>query len=590
MITKIKTRVKTRNMTFSHISSAMVVFIAILSITVINWTTANGIIKPEQQKLAKEYNIKVIEHINKRVEAYEDILRGGVGLFKNTDEISREDWSRYVDAFDIINRYPGVQALAYVQVLQPNLLDAHQDLVRKNGFPGYTVFPGGSRDLYSSIVYIEPLDEKNKKAVGYDMLTEPVRNESMRRAIDSGDVAVSGLVTLVQDSTTDTKQPGFVMYLPVYSKGVEPSTLLERRQNIRGFMAAAFRTYDFIDTAHIEEDKNYAFQVVEGIDKSGAVIYESPQYSYLTNNPEVEPISSSLRVNQVDWQINGLLKKQALAASIIDRPLNVLWAGIALSILVSSFVYLLLANRSKTLAGEENVKLQEAKDELLALASHQLRTPATGVKQYVGMLHEGLAGELSELQKNLVAKAYESNERQLSTINEMLFVARSDNGQLKMDNSIFDICALMSDVIAEQSGVISEREQVVKSKISNTCICILGDKHYMRMALENILSNASKYTPDGGKIFVYLEKIDESKLIVSVRDTGTGVSPEDQSLLFKKFSRVPNELTSLVGGSGIGLYLAKKVVDGHGGTIELISDGEQGSEVRIILPITSQDC
>jgi signal transduction histidine kinase len=226
---------------------------------------------------------------------------------------------------------------------------------------------------------------------------------------------------------------------------------------------------------------------------------------------------------------------------------------------------------------------QDAKDDFLALASHQLRTPATGVKQYLGMIVEGFAGPLTELQQKLINKAYESNERQLSIINEMLFVARADAGQVKIQEGNINLRLLVQDIIEEQQVAFRNKQQTCKINIPEGDVTIIGDEQYLRMAIENIVSNATKYTPEGGRIDVILTDNPED-ITIEVCDTGVGVAEEDQDKLFKKFSRIPNNLSGVVSGSGLGLYLVKKVVESHKGSVTFKSKKGEGSKVKITLP------
>ena len=226
---------------------------------------------------------------------------------------------------------------------------------------------------------------------------------------------------------------------------------------------------------------------------------------------------------------------------------------------------------------------QEAKDDFLALASHQLRTPATGVKQYIGMLKEGLAGPMSDLQIKLINKAYESNERQLNIINEMLFVARADSGQIKIQENLINLNGLLQDIVDEQQVIFTSKKQKRKIDLPERNVFLVGDIQYLRMALENLISNASKYTPDGGRVEVSLsDSTDE--IIIQVYDTGVGVDKEDEGLLFKKFARISNKLSSEVSGTGLGLYLVKKVIEAHHGRIEFHSKIGVGSKVKVIMP------
>jgi two-component system, OmpR family, phosphate regulon sensor histidine kinase PhoR len=230
-----------------------------------------------------------------------------------------------------------------------------------------------------------------------------------------------------------------------------------------------------------------------------------------------------------------------------------------------------------------NQSPQDAKDEFLALASHQLRTPATGVKQYIGMLKEGLAGPLTELQQKLIEKAFDSNERQLSIINQMLFVARADSEEVIIDEGKINIAALLQDIVDEQQGTFGNKQQLCTLKIPDENIILVGDEQYLRMAIENVVSNAAKYTPESGSIKITL-KDNAKNITIEVRDSGVGVADEDKNLLFKKFSRIPNDLSATVSGSGLGLYLVKKVLEAHHGRVTFKSKPGEGSRVKMMFP------
>jgi signal transduction histidine kinase len=200
------------------------------------------------------------------------------------------------------------------------------------------------------------------------------------------------------------------------------------------------------------------------------------------------------------------------------------------------------------------------------------------------MLREGYAGKLSKEQVRYLDKAYASNERQLSTINEMLFVARADAGNIELIRERFDLTSLIRDTLEEQSNAIKERRQVLVMKIPEQKLFIYADARYVRMAIENVLSNATKYTPEKGTITVTLKHNKQDAQLI-IKDTGVGVSKKDYELLFQKFARIPNELTNKVTGSGIGLYLARKVVEAHNGSISFTSEVGKGSTCTIKLPI-----
>ncbi len=231
------------------------------------------------------------------------------------------------------------------------------------------------------------------------------------------------------------------------------------------------------------------------------------------------------------------------------------------------------------------VALNNAKDEFISLASHQLRTPATGVKQYIGMALEGYAGNVSPKVRKFLQKAYESNERQITIVNDLLQVAQVDAGKVALQKEPIDLVMLTSSVIHEQMSRFAAREQTVTFKPQLANFTVMADPSRLRMVLENLVDNASKYTPEGRSISVRLQHTTHKALIV-IQDKGVGIATADIDRIFRKFSRIDNPLSVHVGGSGLGLYWVKKIVDLHGGTVSVRSRPGHGSTFTVSLPIS----
>jgi len=229
------------------------------------------------------------------------------------------------------------------------------------------------------------------------------------------------------------------------------------------------------------------------------------------------------------------------------------------------------------------IELNRSKDEFISIASHQLRTPATGVKQYVGMLLEGFAGEVTESQQAMLEKAYESNERQLRIVSDLLKVAQVDAGKVMFKKEAVALNDLVQDVIREQKDTFAKRKQTLEYLPATDSPEAIVDHDTIRMVIENIIDNASKYSQDGKTITVRTRET-LKYACVDVVDEGVGISKHDRSKLFEKFSRINNPLSTKVGGTGLGLYWAKKIVDLHDGSITVKSVQGTGATFTICLP------
>jgi PAS domain S-box-containing protein len=228
-------------------------------------------------------------------------------------------------------------------------------------------------------------------------------------------------------------------------------------------------------------------------------------------------------------------------------------------------------------------EIDRAKTEFLSLASHQLRTPATAVKQYVGMLREGYIGKLATPQRQAIDHAYEANERQLRIIEDLLRVAKVDSGKMNLHRTPTDLSELLQDVIADQAESVSHRQQTIAFTPPQEQYIAMVDAHLIRTVIENLIDNASKYSPLGKRISIELQH-QKSSLSIAISDEGVGIAQSDVPKLFQKFTRLPNPLSLEANGSGLGLYWAKKVLDYHGGAITVYSTLGSGSTFMIILP------
>lgn len=227
------------------------------------------------------------------------------------------------------------------------------------------------------------------------------------------------------------------------------------------------------------------------------------------------------------------------------------------------------------------IEINKAKDEFISIASHQLRTPATTVKQYVAMVLDGLSGNVSETQKKFLLKAYESNERQLSIINNLLKVAQVDSGSFELALNRSDVAHIVQEAAEDFAPAYSQKKQTLITDNFKATHCLI-DENAIRMVIDNLLENASKYSTANTTTTISMTHSKSSvKIIIS--DEGVGVL--DPTRLFKKFSRIENELSTVVGGTGIGLYWAQSIARLHGGDLFYEVNSPHGSKFILLLPI-----
>ena len=228
--------------------------------------------------------------------------------------------------------------------------------------------------------------------------------------------------------------------------------------------------------------------------------------------------------------------------------------------------------------------ITKVKDEFIALASHQLRTPATAVKQYISLVLSGFFGPITEEQAKHLQTAYDSNEHELTIINDLLKTAQIDSKMYTLKKRDENIASIVREVISELESALELKKQniILEGKYKNAKAYV--DKDEIKLVITNLLENASKYSHFGKEIAVSInQKGDYLELIIS--DQGVGISRENIKHIFEKFTRISNELSDTVSGSGLGLYWVKRIVLLHKGTINVRSTPGRGSVFTVKLPL-----
>lgn len=301
--------------------------------------------------------------ITGRMKEYEQALRSGAALFNASTTVTRDDWNEFTDTIYLQKYFPGIQALGYSVMLKPDELDAHITALRAEGFEDYTVMPEGARDHYSAIQFIEPFDWRNQRAFGYDMYSNPVRREAMDRARDSGQPATSGRVTLVQETDEDV-QYGFLMYYPLYSKGMPVDYVEERRSAIDAYVYAAFRMQDLMDGILGKAKGELTFTVFDGAEaNANTVLYSSQQSGQNLNKATSTEFNGYYPLNIAGrpWTLQVNTSDGFIAFSEKHQPTFIVIVGILLDIFLFYLISFLAKGRAQ--ARQSLVMAKNERDE-----------------------------------------------------------------------------------------------------------------------------------------------------------------------------------------------------------------------------------
>ncbi len=307
--------------------------------------------KTENDTNAEVYfDFRVREAINlikNRMKAYEQVLLGASGLYISSESVKRNEFRQYVEALNLPKSYPGIQGVGFSLIVPSFKKYQHIESIRKEGFPDYNIWPDGQRDIYTSIIFLEPFSDRNLRAFGYDMFSETIRHEAMQNAINTGQTYLSGKIKLVQE-TGKKDQAGFLMYLPIYHNGTNTNNILERQKNIVGWVYSPFRVDDLMDGLFGEYAKDLDVKIFDGKGISNeALMFDS-------NHSNTKPLDSS-RIMEVQianhpWTIQ-IQPLPAMKLRINSNNLSlIIFVGTIFSLLLSLLIWFLASSRERALA------------------------------------------------------------------------------------------------------------------------------------------------------------------------------------------------------------------------------------------------
>lgn len=228
--------------------------------------------------------------------------------------------------------------------------------------------------------------------------------------------------------------------------------------------------------------------------------------------------------------------------------------------------------------------LDEAKDEFISMASHQLRTPLTTIKGYLSMIIEGDMGKISKEQKTVLNNAFTSSQRMVYLISDLLNVSRLNTGKFIIEKADVDLIKVVADEVASLEQHFAAKNLEYDYIHPEAMPIMQLDEGKLRQVIMNFIDNAIYYTPEGGDIEIRLD-VSDKQVEFRVIDSGIGVPKAAQAKLFAKFFRADNAQKVRPDGTGLGLFLARKVVIGHGGAIIFKSKEGEGSTFGFSLPL-----
>ncbi len=341
-----------------------IVLAVLLAFFIFVWQSYENIAMQEKEH---QYNLNtdsIIKKVTERLHHFEMILQSGAGIFVISERVTREDWQAYYQYWQGNDLFPDIQGIVFFRVVRPLELAQHIEGIRAEGFPDYTVWPDGEHELYTPVVFIEPFNAINRRAIGYNGFSEPVRRAAMERALDTGTTSITGKVKLITETELNS-QPGFLMYVPVYSKNMPLNTPGEGNKAIEGFVSGGFRMQDLIQGIFPDLVQNIGFQIYDGTEASMDMLLYDSQISSSIDNADHKPLfTSSKTMDLYGHQWTFTFETLPAFGSAVDQYVS--WGILAIGLLVSFLIFFYLktlktvGDRALSLAREMNFALSES--------------------------------------------------------------------------------------------------------------------------------------------------------------------------------------------------------------------------------------
>jgi len=402
---------------------------------------------------------------------------------------------------------------------------------------------------------------------------------------------------------------------PEPSHGYEQEKETVNTDEYKRAIEEAFR----INEAHLEAalqlaEANYA--QLEHTKSQLRAIIDASQEAMLFLSPDGRPLKVNMRftdffglddttvLSQSADQLAALLKGLFVDAVLLDRPLT--WDTTDQEHIFREqqvqagperrefdFASLPVLNVDQTYIGRLFVwhdvtherEIDRMKSGFVSMVSHELRTPLTSIKGYVDLiLTDETVGELTELQREFLGIVRNNARRLVSLVNDLLDLSHMESGKIELHRKPLDITLLIRELLPSFQPGWDARRQTFTLHLPEQAPIALGDANRVKQILSNLLSNAHKYTPEGGHIDLSVEAA-ETVVRIAVTDSGIGLSIEEQAQLFTHFYRAHNALTATIGGTGLGLTICRSLVEMQGGEMQVSSEPGRGSTFRFTLPL-----
>lgn len=570
----------------------------------------------ERRQLASQFEKQAAnfaEALDKNLSEHLGALSALQDLYSASVHVNRNDFRAFVSR--TLRDQKDIKALSWnPRVLQHERV-LYEEEVRQEGFADFHITQrnldgqlarADERAEFVTVRYIEPFDE-NRKAFGFDVASNPVRRAALALARDTGEKVATGRITLVQETS---KQFGILVFAPIYKNGLPQNTVEDRRRNLFGFAVEVLRGGDLVTNAFNNLDQDGI--VVRLTDKSAPedaqFLFENTSVDHAVNKIQATGYfgdtltigkSFPLAVAGRQWSLDVLPDQTYVATRQTNNSGLVFIIGMLLTCSVGVFVMVVsgqgailqqrVDDRTRALQlseGEANAA-NKAKSEFLANMSHELRTPLNAIIGFSDIIKTEILGPIKpEMYVTYAHDIFSSGQHLLDVIQSILDMSKIESGQHTINIIRSDFNHICEEALVMVRGRAEKEKVILEQHLFEPSPFVMADKAVTRQVLINLLTNAVKFTPEGGRVTLST-LLDDRRLVVSIADTGIGMDAESVERAMEPFVQIEREQGRSHEGTGLGLPLTHKFIDMQHGTFDLQSDLGVGTTATFTLLLAS---
>ena len=542
--------------------------------------------------------------VDRRTDAYLDALFGARGVFLASKAVEREEWENYVQGIETKSRLEGLQALGFARHVSPEEREAFVREAREKGMPDMRpdLDPDGERSAYFPLALVAPSDEANLTMINQDAYTERAHRVAMDEARDTGTPQATRMVYVLTGPTANSSadlalSPGFAVYLPVYTEGEPVERVAARRRALEGFVVGYFRRDGLLDDVFGSGfDPAIDFELYDGADVASSSLLYDEDGVQRAGEEGYDPLfseKSRFGVAGREWSLYFATLPGFKSGAESNLPAFVLASGIGASVLLFGISWMLV--RSRILAERASKDLEDANRELEGTnreleafsysVSHDLRAPLRAIDGFSQILQEDYGQVLDEEAMDYLGRVRAASGHMATLIDDLLDLSRVGRRPLRRER--VDLARLATEIVEELKESRPEREVEF---VAAENIMAWGDASLLKVALENLLGNAWKFTARerAARIEFGADRKPDPTLpspVYYVRDNGAGFDQAYADKLFGAFQRLHGQ--DEFEGTGIGLATVARIVHRHGGGVW--AEGKVGEGATFYFTLGGQD-